>query len=124
MTLVMKWYGPQVEARAKAGAARGLHLWAEHVLEESTRVVPVAPSEGGTLRDSGHAWDTDSVGWVGGERGQQAAVSYDTVYAVKQHEELGYRHSAGKTAKYLEVPLNASQKAGPALVAREVKKAL
>lgn len=116
MTLVMRWNGAEAKAKAKAGAARGLQLWAEHVLEESARVVPVAPSMGGTLRDSGVA--SNDVGAL------RAAVSYDTVYACRQHEELGYQHSAGKTAKYLETPLNASQKAGPAIVAREIKKAL
>lgn len=33
-------------------------------------------------------------------------VSYDTPYAVKQHEELGYNHPGGGKAKYLEDPFN------------------
>ena len=38
--------------------------------------------------------------------GSQATVSYDTPYAVRQHEELGYRHQRGRKAKYLEDPCN------------------
>jgi len=30
------------------------------------------------------------------------AVSYNTPYAVRQHEELDYQHDAGRQAKYLE----------------------
>jgi hypothetical protein len=32
-------------------------------------------------------------------------VSYNTPYAARQHEELGYSHKEGKQAKYLETPL-------------------
>lgn len=35
-------------------------------------------------------------------------VSYNTPYALKQHENLFYRHTQGK-AKYLEDPLNANR---------------
>jgi hypothetical protein len=113
MTMTAKWHGAEAKAKAKRGAARGVALWAEHVLEQSRRVVPVVE---GTLRGSA----TASVD----EGALRAAVSYDTVYACRQHEEMGYQHSAGKTAKYLEVPFNASQKVGPAIVAREIKKGL
>ena len=36
--------------------------------------------------------------------GTQGAVFYDTDYAIRQHEELNYRHAEGRTAKYLEIP--------------------
>ena len=29
---------------------------------------------------------------------------HDTDYAIRQHEELNYRHAEGRTAKYLEIP--------------------
>ncbi|NLI05378.1 MAG: hypothetical protein GX483_08990 [Actinomycetaceae bacterium] len=38
--------------------------------------------------------------------GTQAVVSYDTPYAVRQHEYTGYRHQRGRKAKYLEDPCN------------------
>ena len=115
MTQTLRWYGPQVKAKARRGAARGLYLWAEHVLEEATRIVPLAPS-GGTLERSGVA----SVD----EAALRAATSYDTPYAVRQHEELEWQHAPGRQAKYLETPLNASKPKGFAIVAREVKAAL
>ena len=37
--------------------------------------------------------------------GTRAAVSFNTPYAVAQHERLYYHHAVGK-AKYLEDPLN------------------
>jgi hypothetical protein len=36
-----------------------------------------------------------------------AAVSFNTVYAARQHENLHYRHPKGGKAKYLEDPLKA-----------------
>ena len=115
----VRWYGEIASARAHAGARHGLYLWAEHVLEQATRIVPLAP-DGGTLMRSGHAWQP-------GENGldqTHAAVTYDTPYACRQHEELDWHHAPGRQAKYLEDPLNASQATGDALVGREVKAAL
>lgn len=71
------------------GVQRGLFLAAEHVLQVSNTHVPI---EEGTLERSG----ATSVGDL------EASTSYDTPYAVVQHEELGYRHDAGRTAKFLE----------------------
>lgn len=38
--------------------------------------------------------------------GSSGTVSYDTPYAVRQHEELAYQHQRGRKAKYLEDPAN------------------
>jgi len=114
MTVTVKWYGPLAKGKAKQGAARGLFLGAEHVLEESRRLVPI---EEGTLERSGVA----SV-----DEGQlRAAVSYDTVYAVYQHEMMNLQHDAGRTSKYLESPLfGAPGKKAQQMIADEIKKAL
>lgn len=40
------------------------------------------------------------------EDGKSGTVSYDTPYAVIQHEELGFQHQRGRKAKYLEDPVN------------------
>ncbi len=114
MTMKVQWYGAMAKGKAKAGAARGLFLGAEHVLEESRRLVPI---EEGTLERSGLA----SV-----DEGQlRAAVSYDTVYACRQHEEMSWSHDAGRQAKYLEQPLNGPPgKRAMQRVADEMKKAL
>ena len=113
MTQTLRWYGPQVKAKTRRGAARGLYLWAEHVLEEATRIVPL---QEGTLERSGVASVDDSA--------LRAAVSYDTPYACRQHEDLTLQHPRGRQAKYLETPLNASKDKGMKLVQREIKAAL
>lgn len=78
---------------------RALLLSGEHILDESTRIVPL---ESGDLQRSGHvAQDGDSV-----------TIGYSSPYAVIQHEDLTFRHAAGRSAKYLEKPANA---AGPAI---------
>lgn len=38
--------------------------------------------------------------------GSEGTVSYDTPYAVKQHEVMTYHHQRGRKAKYLEDPVN------------------
>ena len=113
MTMTVKWYGAKASAAEKRGAARGLYLWAEHVLEEAVRVVPL---QEGTLMRSGVASSDPGA--------LRAAVSFDTIYAVYQHEGLDFNHPRGRQAKYLESPLNASKAKGQALVAREIKRAL
>ena len=84
---------------------------AEYVLGESIQQVP---HEEGDLQSSGKV----SVD----EGSSRAAVSYDTPYAVRQHEDMTYRHDPGRKAKYLEDPLNSAAH-GPAqaIIARHLK---
>lgn len=84
--------GEDPRAAITKASARGLTLAAEYVLEQANRTVP---HEEGTLQRSGRA--------VVNDKGTQAAVSYDTPYAVRQHEELTYRHNKGRRAKWLEL---------------------
>ena len=109
----VRWYGHKVSAEVKAAGIRGLRLAAEHVLEEANRTVPI---EEGTLERSG----TVSVD----EQRGAAAVSYDTPYAVRQHEAMDFRHAPGRTAKYLERPLNAERATVFALMAAQMRRAL
>ncbi|HWO65365.1 MAG TPA: hypothetical protein VNO31_35555 [Umezawaea sp.] len=102
-----------VTPKARAGAARGLGLAMEHLLTESRKEVPL---EEGTLERSGAAV-TDAANLRG-------AVSYDTKYAVRQHEELDWQHDAGRKAKYLEDPLNQEGSTMLALVAAQTRRAL
>lgn len=113
--MIVKWYGDRAKAAVRKGAARGLELGAEHVLEEANRIVPI---ENGDLERSGVASVDESA--------LQAAVSYDTPYAVRQHEELDYQHDEGRQAKYLETALDAAKADGTVeeLIAREVRRAL
>lgn len=115
MTLHLKWYGAKVKDSERKGAARGLMLGAEHVLQEANLIVPI---EEGTLERSGVASSDESV--------LQAAVSYDTPYSVVQHENLTFHHDAGRQAKYLETPINDAgvKRKVEELIAREIKAAL
>ncbi|MBR6982132.1 MAG: hypothetical protein IKH75_01140 [Ruminococcus sp.] len=38
--------------------------------------------------------------------GSEGTVSYDTPYAVEQHENMQYHHQRDRKAKYLEDPVN------------------
>lgn len=110
---ILRFNGLQVQRDLRAAAARGLLLGAEHVLAESTAVVPIdeaALSRSGTV-------SVDPAALT-------AAVSYDTPYAARQHEELTWRHAPGRQAKYLEQPLNASRRTVEALFAAQLRRAL
>lgn len=75
---------------------------AEYILAQSMQEVP---HETGDLQASGRVS-------VDRDRGV-AAVSYDTPYAVVQHEDMTFHHDAGRKAKYLEDPIAAASQ-GPA----------
>ncbi|MEU3102929.1 hypothetical protein [Streptomyces griseoflavus] len=109
----LNWNGAAALRGTRAGAVRGLRVAAEHVLTESRKVVPI---EEATLERSGVATVDESQ--------LTAAVSYDTPYAVRQHEELNYRHDAGRTAKYLERPLTEQADNVAAIIAAELRRSL
>lgn len=102
-----------VLASVRAGTNRGLRLGAEHVLGESDAQ---APLEEGTLERSGKVSTDDGD--------LKAAVSYDTPYAVAQHEDLTFRHDAGRNAKYLENALNAEAPTVARIVQQQVRREL
>ncbi|MFF5142528.1 hypothetical protein ACFY6U_22835 [Streptomyces sp. NPDC013157] len=107
------WNGAAALGRMREGALRGVQLGAEHLLQVSRGRVPI---EEGTLERSGVvSVDEQSV---------TAAVSYDTPYAVRQHEELTYRHDHGRTAKYLEGPLHEENSAITEIIAAQVRRSL
>jgi hypothetical protein len=97
--------------RLRRGEKRGLELWAEEVLTRSNAKVPL---DEGPLEASGRARVKDRAG----------SISYDTPYAVRQHEDMAYRHAPGREAKYLENALNSTREDGPKLVAEEVRRSM
>lgn len=107
----MTWQGDLADERARAGAERGVALAVEHLLGAARQRVPI---EEGTLERSG----------VASTEGLTGAVSFDTVYAVRQHEELTWRHDPGRTAKYLENPANEERDQMLDLIAAQVRRAL
>lgn len=87
----MQWNGDALARKIEQGrtsaARRGAHLLRDEAVQRT-------PLETGTLRNSAKVTASDG----------EAAVSYNTPYAVKQHEELGYQHKDGQ-AKYLETAM-------------------
>jgi hypothetical protein len=79
-------------------AARAFQDAGEYLLEEANRTVP---HEEGTLARSGKV-TTTRAGSNGVETRILTAVSYDTPYAVRQHEDTRLRHDPGRRAKWLE----------------------
>lgn len=90
----VEWHGGIVTALLRRATVDGLHAAAEHLVGASRKLVPI---QEGTLERSATAS-------VDRER-MRAAVSYDTPYAVRQHEDLNLKHDNGRTAKYLERPM-------------------
>lgn len=86
---------PRAKDILNGSANRAVALAAEHILGEANKRAPI---EEGTLIRSGTV-STDPGNF-------SAAVSYDTPYAVKQHEDMTLRHDQGRTAKYLEGAMN------------------
>ncbi|MEU3222613.1 hypothetical protein ABZ695_05570 [Streptomyces sp. NPDC006976] len=109
----LRWNGDAATGAIREAAARGLLLGAEHVLAASRQRVPINE---GTLERSG-ATSVD-------ETTMTAAVSYDTPYAARVHEDLNARHSPGRTAKYLESVLPEVSGEVQALIAAQVRRAL
>ena len=71
---------------------RGLDAGLEYLRAESMKQVP---HQEGILESSAR---TSRDGLTG-------AVSYDTPYAARQHEETEWQHLNGRKAKYLEDPM-------------------
>ncbi len=106
----LDWRGDEIGELIDDAAFKGLEVAAEHLLQVSSFL---APLEEGTLSRSGEA---------SGDRSQMTtAVSYDTPYAVIQHENLTFRHDEGKQAKYLEEPMHTEKDTIAELVAQPVR---
>lgn len=102
----LEWSTRAVDAITEA-AETGIYEAAEALLDQAIEKTPV---QDGILRASGRAT----------QEGLQAAVSFNTPYAVKQHEELGYQHPNGGQAKYLEVPANSFGETMESIVAQAI----
>lgn len=100
----------------RRGAETGLQLAGEHILQVSNTKVPLLE---GTLERSGKVSGPEVDG---GD--VVAAVSYDTPYAIAQHEDLTFHHSEGREAKFLEGALNATKGVALAIIAQAVRNEL
>ena len=113
MAVVITWRDDEVKAAISGAAMAGLEIAAEHLLQVSAEL---APHEEGDLERSGEVTRDDSA--------ETVAVSYDRPYAVRQHEELTWRHDAGKQAKYLEQPMGSERDTMLRIVAQTAGEAL
>lgn len=109
----LEWHGEKVLAILNGTNLEGLELGAEHLLQVSS---DRAPLEEGDLARSGTATSDPQE--------LAAAVAFDRPYAVRQHEELTWRHDQGRTAKYLEDPMNEEQETLLELIAGPSQDAL
>ncbi len=108
----VRWHGARVLAAVREHAERGVRMAAEHLLTESRRLVPL---EEGTLERSGAVVDAGDLA---------CAVVYDTPYAVRQHEDLTYRHAPGRQPKFLEQPANAERGTMQQIIAAQIRRAM
>ena len=113
MSTRFRWDGRFVSQNVRKAAADGMRDAAEHLLEYANRTVPI---EEGTLMRSGQA-DVDS-------ETLEASVSYDTPYAVVQHERLDFKHDPGRRAKWLELSLNEREEPLQRYIARKIQESL
>ncbi|WP_122262226.1 hypothetical protein [Ornithinimicrobium cerasi] len=92
----------------REGGERGIVLATEHIAGVATQKAPI---EEGILRGTGAASQDGLVG----------AVSFDTPYAARQHEELDWNHPRGGEAKYLENAMNQEAGTARALIAQAIR---
>lgn len=92
------------------GALRGLWAAGEHILGVSNEQVPF---EEGDLAASGGVSQDESSGIT--------AISYNTDYAVRQHEDMTAKHDAGRNAKYLENAVNSERSTASRIIATSIK---
>ena len=109
-------------AQTHAAAVRGLVKASEHLLQVSNTLVPI---EEDTLERSGVASVDEAT--------LRAAVSYDTPYAVNQHESMDFRHpgpgnanpaGVDRVAKFLEVAMLTEGETIEEIIANEIRTAL
>jgi hypothetical protein len=134
-----KWRIKEAVKIAEEAALKALRTGAEAILTEA---IDEAPIDTGTLRRSGTVTvgglpdgaqvyeaaesGSDMKDAFPGPEGKEKAVyiSFNTPYARRQHEELGYNHPLGGKAKYLEDPFNRNKKKVLQYAEKQVKKAL
>ena len=134
-----RWRTKEAVRIAEQAGLKALRTGAEAILTEAIDETPI---DTGTLRRSG----TVTVGKLpdsariyeaaeaGNEMkdafpekiGKEKAVyiSFNTPYARRQHEEVGYNHPRGGKAKYLEDPFNRNKKKVVKYAELKIKKAL
>lgn len=107
----VNWRGPEIAQRARGATRKALGKGAAFILAQA---IPRTPIRDGDLRSSGGTDVADD----------RASVYFDTEYAARQHEELGWRHPKGGQAKYLENTMLEERGRARDIMAAEVRRAL
>lgn len=110
MAVTVTWKG-DVAGSAADAAERGLLMAGEHIARLADGKVPIRDHH---LQESG----TVTVA------GTEAAVSYNTPYAVIQHERLDFHHPKGGEAKYLEKALREGSTEAQDIIAGQIRSSL
>ena len=97
--------------RINAECGPALTLGTEHLLSEANKHVP---HEDGDLEQSGRASND----------GTRGAVSYDTPYAVRQHEDMALHHDGKGEAKWLENTMAAERQVVAQVIATKLREGL
>ncbi|OZC55059.1 hypothetical protein CH289_07645 [Rhodococcus sp. RS1C4] len=113
--MAIQWNSQAVIDKQRAGAVKGMEIATEALRGEAVDLTPI---KDGVLRASSKA----SVNEV--DDGVVGAVSFNTEYAVKQHEDVGLNHPNGGEAKYLENAATAFSETFQTVMAHQIKKAL
>jgi hypothetical protein len=134
-----KWRIKEAVKIAEEAGLKALRTGAEAILTEAIDETPI---DTGTLRRSGTVTvgalpdgaqvyeaaesGTEMKDAFPGPEGKEKAVyiSFNTPYARRQHEELGYNHPLGGKAKYLEDPFNRNKKKVLKMADLQIKKVL
>lgn len=131
----MGWKIKESALVAKRAGLKALQLGAEKILTEA---IDEAPVESGTLRRSGvvsvgmlpdspSVYEAAKAGTsisIGEGKEPAVYISFNTPYARRQHEELGYVHPIGGKPKYLEDPFNRNKAKVLTFAGLAIKKAL
>lgn len=99
----------------RKGLGKGMGQAMEHLLTEANKTVP---HDEGTLERSG------STGVEDNNDGVTGSVSYDTPYAVKQHEDQALGHDGKGRAKWLELTMATERQTIGQIVAEAVRQGL
>lgn len=101
-----------LSGRMEEAGVRGLNMAGERLRALSVAVTPI---DEGDLRSS-----TAVIPATNTKDGVK--VHNDSVYAARQHEELGWRHPRGGQAKYLEQPAKANAAELFAIVGAQIRR--
>lgn len=112
-TVRVVWNGAKIKKATRDGVEHGLQLSAEHLLGQSRQEAPLRE---GHLDRSGRAEVFPNS--------LTAAVSFNTPYARRQHEETSWRHPVRGKAHYLSDPFTREQETMLALIATATRRSL